>query len=95
MTEEEKIEKLRSDFSEKLNDPDFVAKLIAAYVRNNMEEFHGKHLSDGQMKELNPLIRDAIYTALLDIGNRSSRAIFYAKAYVPEYWEGCEYVDKL
>ena len=29
-----------------------------------MENFHTKHLTDAQMKELNPVIRNAVYTAL-------------------------------
>jgi len=41
-------------------DNNLLAKLIAAYVRNNIEDFHCKYLTDAQMKELNPLIRNAI-----------------------------------
>ena len=37
---------------------------IVIVIRNTMEDFHTKHLSDAQMKELNPLIRNAVYTAL-------------------------------
>src|SRR5687767_7876176 len=40
------------------------AKYIAIVVRNAMEDYHVKHLSDEQMKELNPIIRNAIATAL-------------------------------
>lgn len=39
-------------------------RFIASVIRNHMEDFHVKNLSDIQMKELNPLIRDAIYTSL-------------------------------
>ena len=38
-----------------------VSLLIAKYIRNEMEDFHCKHLTDEQMKELNPIIRQAIY----------------------------------
>lgn len=38
--------------------------LIAIAVRNEMEDFHCEHLTDSQMKELNPIIRNAIVTAL-------------------------------
>jgi hypothetical protein len=38
--------------------------LIALSVRNEMEDFHCKHLSDEQMKELNPIIRQGIYNML-------------------------------
>ena len=41
-----------------------MAKFIAIVVRNAMETFHSKNLSDAQMKELNPIIRNAICTAL-------------------------------
>ena len=40
------------------------ARVIAMHVRNEMEEFHCQHLSDDQMKELNPIIRKAIYATL-------------------------------
>ena len=36
------------------------AMYIAMVVRDAMENFHHKHLSDEQMKELNPTIRNAI-----------------------------------
>ena len=41
-----------------------MAKDIAIVVRNAMEDFHVNNLSDAQMKELNPIIRNAIFTAL-------------------------------
>lgn len=37
----------------------YLAKALAAYVRYHIEDFHSKHLSDEQMRELNPLIRNA------------------------------------
>jgi hypothetical protein len=45
------------------------AKYIAIVVRNAMEDFHSKYLSDEQMRELNPIIRNAIYTALYTIND--------------------------
>lgn len=42
-----------------------ISKLIAMNVRNEMEDFHVRHLSDEQMRELNPIIRNAIYTTLV------------------------------
>lgn len=48
------------------DDKNRVAKAISAYVRNKIEDFHANYLSDEQMKELNPLIRNAIYTFLID-----------------------------
>jgi len=40
-----------------------------------MEDFHCRHLSDEQMAELNPIIRNAIYTALYAYhGEKDSKA---------------------
>ncbi len=40
------------------------AMYIAKVVRDCMEGFHCEHLSDAQMRELNPIVRNAICTAL-------------------------------
>ena len=40
------------------------AMYVAMVVRNAMEDFHHKQLSDNQVEELNPIIRSAIYTAI-------------------------------
>ena len=40
------------------------SKYIAIVVRNAMEDFHCNHVCDKQMKELNPKIRNSIYTAI-------------------------------
>jgi hypothetical protein len=68
------------------------AMYIALVVRNAMEDFHCKHLSDAQMQELNPLIRNAIFTALH--AARYSEKISGARSFVewsmnmiPRYWE--------
>ena len=71
-------------------DDNYLAKLIAAVVRNQMDAFHVKHLSDAQMKELNPIIRNAIYTAIVKIKESPVFMRAYYKIYVPEYWEDCE-----
>lgn len=99
-TSEDKITIKRAleDFDallDNMNDNNFAAKVIAAYIRNNMEDFHCKHLNDEQMKELNPIIRNAIFTALEDISKQNYRILFYSKYYVPEYWEDCEYLKNL
>ena len=44
-------------------------------IRNAMEDFHCEHLTDDQMKDLNPIIRDAVCTALHAFNN-------YEQAYV-------------
>jgi hypothetical protein len=65
---------------------------IASVVRNAMEDFHCRHLSDEQMKELNPIIRDAICTALFAYENyhRSIAAqnfVDFNIRLIPDYWE--------
>ena len=74
------------------------AMYIAMVVRNAMEDFHCEHLSDEQMAELNPLIRNAIYTALWALHEAENaepesktfpaRAfVTYTRLLIPEYWE--------
>lgn len=69
------------------------AKVIASAVRNNLEEFHVKHLSDQQMAELNPLIRSAVFTVLHATvsareGSASARQwLEFQRSTVPSYWE--------
>ncbi len=41
-----------------------LASYIAMVVRNAMEDFHCQYLTDDQMKELNPIVRNAVCTAL-------------------------------
>ena len=73
----------------------YVAKLIAALVRNSMEEFHIKYLSDAQMKELNPIIRNAIYTAMVRMNeSENTDYVAFLEQYIPDYWEDCEFVDE-
>jgi len=76
-------------------DKNLQAKIIASYVRNNIEDFHCEYLSDEMMKELNPLIRNAIYTALVDFETKMLRAFMHNMMYVPTYWEDCEYCKKI
>lgn len=71
MKYEKKIVKSALDFikdvaSEVLNDKNRLAKAIAVHIRNGIEDFHWKYLSDEDMHELNPRIRNAIYTFLMD-----------------------------
>lgn len=73
----------------------YLAKALAAYVRYHIEEFHSKHLSDEQMRELNPLIRNAIFTMLEDISEeRYFKISGLLRLNLPDYWEDCEYIDK-
>jgi hypothetical protein len=68
------------------------ANFIAMAVRNAMEDFHSKHLSDKQMKELNPIIRNAIATALYamehaEVNPLAKTYILYNCRMIPNYWE--------
>jgi hypothetical protein len=69
-----------------------MAMFLAMVVRNAMEDFHVKHLTDEQMRELNPIIRNAIYTGLQSLRHydRSEGAQSFAdfqKRLIPKYWE--------
>ena len=94
-SDEDIQEKVMSVSCTKLNeDKDYLAKTIAAYVRMNIEDFHHEHLTDEQMKELNPLIRNAIYTFLEDWTNGDFSKIWGTRMLnCPEYWEDCQYVE--
>lgn len=61
-------------------------------VRDNIEDFHVAYLTDTQMKELNPLIRDAIYTGLVALeesksDNSALEWLVQTAKMVPGYWE--------
>jgi len=71
----------------------YLAQLIAAIIINAMEEFHIKYLSDEQMKELNPIIRNAIYTALVKLGGDTDKMHAYYERFVPDNWEECELLN--
>ena len=76
----------------------YLAKVIAMGVRNNMEDFHVKNLSDAQMKELNPLVRDAIYTVLVMINEESDKyhsELRWLTRMIPEYWEDPKFIKSI
>lgn len=54
---------------ELINDKNNLAKSIAVYIRNKIEDIHLDHLSDDDMRMLNPLIRNAIFSFLIDYIN--------------------------
>ena len=69
-----------------------LAMFLAMVVRNAMEDFHHKYLSDEQMRELNPIIRNAICTGLhaLRYSDESEGArafVDFQNMLVPKYWE--------
>lgn len=74
------------------------ALYIAQVLRNELEGFHAEHLSDGQMRELNPLMRNAVYTALY-AAEQAAAGSGAAQAWVnfhsrwPDYWEPPELAD--
>ncbi len=80
------------------------AMLIAMHVRNEMENFHCEHLSDAQMKELNPIICKAIYQTLRQVyflkkGTRKQQLvaiqnIHYLFLLLPNYWENPDLTDE-
>ena len=94
--ERQKFAKTLDSFERSLNnDLNFKAKAIAAYVRMYMEDFHCEHLSNKQMKELNPIIRNAIYTFLVDERNGDTMDILSTCRFnLAPYWEDCEYLRK-
>jgi len=69
-----------------------MAMFLAMVVRNAMEDFHHRHLSDEQMQELNPIIRNAIYTGLqalrhYDSSEGARSFADFQKMLIPKYWE--------
>lgn len=69
-----------------------LASYIAMVIRNAMEDFHCQHLTDDQMKGLNPIIRNAVCTALHKFNNyekadAAARFVDYHFRMIPKYWE--------
>jgi RecB family exonuclease len=76
------------------------ARYLAMVVRNAMEDFHGQYLSDAQMKELNPIIRNALCSALYALENyekseRARKFVDFHWQLIPSYWEEPEIDDFL
>jgi len=80
------------------------AKVIAMHVRNEMEGFHCEHLSDAQMKELNPIIRKAICETLRQLyflkkGTKRQRLVAVQNIHhlfllLPDYWEAPDLTEE-
>ncbi len=75
-----------------------LAMYVAIVARNALEDFHNKHLSDDTMRELNTIVRNAVYTALISM--RDMLHSTYARGYVnyhtghiPPYWEQPELLE--
>jgi hypothetical protein len=71
------------------------SKIIALHVRNEMEDFHCSHLTNSQMAELNPIIRNAIYNVLIlmreyyrhPFSDMYNKVFDLYRACMPDYWE--------
>ena len=92
MTRHSEDEHLESDDDRQLT------KYIAIVVRNAMEDFHVRHLSDSQMRELNPIIRNAIFTALysarhLEDSEAAQAFMAFHCRSIPGYWEEPELLE--
>lgn len=71
------------------NDKNNLAKSIAVYIRNKIEDIHVDHLSDDDMRTLNPLIRNAIFSFLIDYRHEN---VNINNAELRIY--ACEYIQK-
>lgn len=77
------------------NDQDAIklqTNVIAHAVRDELEDFHVKYLTDVQMKELNPLIRNAIHNILFAMANvekheECAKIVEWHIRAIPPYWE--------
>lgn len=89
---------MNSEDFKKLDPTIQMSFIIAMNIRNALEDFHSKHLSDEQMQELNPIIRQATYDILnylkLASNNESNREKITAQEVInfqirsiPDYWE--------
>ena len=67
------LESLQKMTASMTQDKNRIAKAAAAFLRNQIEDFHVRYLSDDQMKSLNPLIRGAIYSFLVDFGDNYTK----------------------
>lgn len=83
------------DFS-KLTATQQLTLLIAMHVRNEMEDFHAEHLTDAQMKQLNPIIRQAIFDVVSFTNvepeteadkKQAAESIDWLVKMIPDYWE--------
>ena len=74
------------------------AMMVAMTVRNAMEDFHCEHLTDEQMRQLNPIVRNAIATALHAFENYESseparKFMDFQHRCIPAYWEPPELLE--
>jgi hypothetical protein len=72
----------------------YEAMIVAMEVRNQLEGFRAQHLTDEQMAELNPLVRNAVFGAMvmlhraLDENDEASQFhVGWDISQTPDYWE--------
>ena len=75
-----------------------LAGYVAMVIRNAMEDFHCEHLSDEQMKQLNPIVRNAVCTAFHAFQNyersaRDKQFVDFQVRMIPAYWESPKLLD--
>lgn len=82
-----------------LNDRQKQTMLLAIEVRNNIENFHSKYLTDEQVAELNPLIRQGIINGIelweeynkfslsKEVKGEITEYMLMAIFMIPDYWE--------
>jgi hypothetical protein len=83
---------VRKKKSAEIADERAMAMFVAMVVRNALEDFHSRHLTNAQMKELNLIIRNAVFTALHAAArakqSQGARAfVQFHSSCVPDYWE--------
>ena len=82
---------------DRLTPNQLMTMFISMMVRNNMEDFHCEHLTNAQMAELNPIIREGIMQGLLALADNSEHNIRLTQMLfnmIPDYWEIPEEVLK-
>ena len=67
-----------------------ITLMVSMHIRESMEGFHAEYLDDGQMKELNQIIRQAVFDVLFCLRQApqlSSKPIRQLVLAIPYYWE--------
>jgi len=76
-----------------------LATLGGTVARNALEDIHAEHIPDEVMREINPIIRNAFYTALhaanaTGTSAHARRYVDYQLQHVPPYWEAPQLLDE-
>ena len=72
------------DSFDQLSQNQGIAMLISMHVRNELKDFHVKHLQDNIMPELNSTIRYASYD-FFDNAMKSDKTLGWLAMMVPDY----------